>query len=147
MVPAFAKLAHRRLRADLKAMAEINEQGAYTTIVEKNSDLGIITSGVSYHHVLDAAPEASVLKLGMTYPLPVETVREFAGKVKRCLIVDEGDPVLFEQLKAAGINVENKPEEFRFGELNVARVRKLIAGDTTPDDPGKPGKPPNRRLL
>ena len=142
MVPAFAKLAHRRLRADLKTMEEINEKGEYTTIVEKDSKLGIITSGVSFHHVLDAAPEASVLKLGMTYPLPIETVRKFAEKVDRCLIIDEGDPVLFEQLKAAGINVENKPEEFRFGELNVARVRKLIAGDTTPDAPGKPGKPP-----
>ncbi len=142
MVPAFAKIAHKRLRADLHTMQELNEKGAYT--VEKNgsAELGIITSGISYQHVLDAAPEASVLKLGMTHPLPFETIGKFAAKVKRCLIIEEGDPALYEQIMAAGIKVENKPEAFRFGELNVARVRKLIAGDLTPDPVGAPGKPP-----
>ena len=142
MVPAFAKLAHKRLRADLHTMQQINEKGEFT--IEKNlsGDLGIITSGISYQHVLDAAPEASVLKLGMTHPLPLETIRNFAAKVKRCLIVEEGDPMLFEQIMAAGITVENKPEAFRFGELNVSRVRKLINGDLTPEPAGAPGKPP-----
>ena len=142
MVPAFARLAHRRLRADLHAMEEFNEKGDF--IVEKagSADLGIITGGISYQHVLDAAPEASVLKLGMTYPLPAAAVRRFAAKVKRCLVVEEGDSFLFEAIMAAGIAVENKPEVFRFGELNVSRVRKLIAGDLTPEAPGAPGKPP-----
>ena len=142
MVPAFAKLAHRRLRSDLHAMEKLNEAGSY--IIEKSgsAELGIITSGISYQHVLDAVPEASVLKLGMTYPLPMETISKFAAKVKRCLIVEEGDSYLFEQIMAAGIKVENKPEEFRFGELNVSRVRKLIAGDLTPEAAGAAGKPP-----
>ncbi len=142
MVPAFAKLAHRRLRADLHAMAEINEKSSYHHTVLKSTDLGIITSGISYQHVLDAVPEASVLKLGMTYPLPMETIRDFAGKVKRCLIVEEGDSVLFEQIMAAGIAVENKLEAFRFGELNVSRVRKLVNRDDSPEAPAAPGKPP-----
>ena len=142
MVPAFARLAHRRMRADLQAMREFNEQGGF--IVEKtgSAELGIITGGIGYQHVLDAAPEASVLKLGMTHPLPAERIRAFAGKVKRCLVVEEGDPVLFEQIMALGIPVENKLEEFRFGELNVKRVRKLIARDAAPEVPGAPGKPP-----
>lgn len=142
MVPAFARLAHRRMRADLHKMAEINEQKQF--VIEKNAstELGIITSGISYQHVLDAVPEASVLKLGMTYPLPEKTIRDFAAKVKRCLIIEEGDPVLYEQIMAMGIAVENKLEEFRFGELNVGRIRKLVAGDDTPDAPGAPGKPP-----
>ena len=41
--------------------------------------LGIITSGVAFQHVREAAPEASVLKLGMTYPLPIERMRDFAA--------------------------------------------------------------------
>ena len=142
MVPAFAKLAHKRMRADLHAMEELNGNGAYTIEKTASAELGIITSGISYQHVLDAAPDASVLKLGMTYPLPMETIRKFAAKVKRCLVIEEGDPSLFEQIMAAGITVENKPEAFRFGELNVARVKKLIAGDTSADPAGAPGKPP-----
>ena len=31
---------------------------------------------------------------------------------------------------------------FRFGELNVARVRRILAGDATPEPPPPPGKPP-----
>jgi len=142
MVPAFAKLAHRRMRADLHTMADFNDKGDFTVEKSGSAALGIITSGISYQHVLDAAPEASVLKLGMTYPLPEQTIRDFAAKVDRCLIIEEGDPVLFEQIMAMGIAVENKLEEFRFGELNVARVRKLIARDATPEAPGAPGKPP-----
>ena len=142
MVPAFAKLAHRRLRSDLHTMAQFNEEGNYTIEQKSSKALGIITGGISYQHVLDAAPEASILKLGMTYPLPLETIRKFAESVERCLIVEEGDSYLFEQIMAAGIKVENKAEEFRFGELNVSRVRKLIANDLTPEPAGAPGKPP-----
>ncbi len=142
MVPAFAKLAHRRLRSDLHKLEDFNSSGTYTIEKSASKELGIITSGISYQHVLDAAPEASVLKLGMTYPLPMETIRKFAAGVKRCLVVEEGDPVLYEQIKTAGIEVENKAEEFRFGELNVSRIRKLIAGDLTPEAVGAAGKPP-----
>ena len=142
MVPAFAKIAHRRLRSDLHKLEDFNAAGTYTIEKNASAELGIITSGISYQHVLDAAPEASVLKLGMTYPLPMETIKKFAAGVKRCLIVEEGDPVLYEQIKTVGINVENKSEEFRFGELNVSRIRKLIAGDLTPEAVGAAGKPP-----
>ena len=143
MVPAFAKLAHRRLRADLKAMQEINENGDYSIITEKSADLGIVTSGVAYQHALEAAPEASFFKLGFTYPLPEKALKNFAAKVKRLVVVEEGDPVLTEALLAMGIAVDRCEEVFRFGELNVERVRKMIAHDVSPDPvPPVAGKPP-----
>ena len=58
------------------------------------------------------------------------------------MIVEEGDPYLFEQIRAAGIEVEQKPEMYRFGELDVARVRRILAGDTSPEAVPPPGKPP-----
>ena len=70
MVPAFAKLAHRRLRKDLESMSQLNEKGSWNKVIKGSSELGIITSGISYQHVLEAAPEASILKLGFTWPLP-----------------------------------------------------------------------------
>ena len=142
MVPAFAREAHRRLRADLALMSGFNEQGKYTIRRDGNPALGIITSGISYQHVLDAAPEASILKIGMTYPPPLETIRAFVKSVGRAIVIEEGDPVLRDAINAAGIPVEGKPEMFRFGELNVGRVRKILAGDTTPETPPLLGKPP-----
>jgi indolepyruvate ferredoxin oxidoreductase alpha subunit len=142
MMPAFARAAHRQLRAKLHEMQKWNDESGPNKIIEGSKSLGIITSGISFQHVRDAAPEASVLKLGMTYPLPIETIRKFAAGVDRCLVVEEGDPYLVEQIRYAGINVEEKLEEFRFGELNIDRVRKLIAKDTTPEPKAVPGKPP-----
>ncbi|MBQ8755389.1 MAG: thiamine pyrophosphate-binding protein [Lentisphaeria bacterium] len=142
MIPAYARIAHRRIRKNLHDLEDWNNQGKFIREIRKSDELGIITSGISYQHVLDAAPEASVLKLGFTYPLPMEAIRKFAASVKRCVVVEEGDPVLADAINAAGIRVEGKAEEFRFGELNVQRVRKLIANDTTPDRVIPAGKPP-----
>lgn len=142
MIPANARLAHHRLRRKLAEMAEWNEQHGPNQIISGPADLGIITSGVSYQHVREAAPRARVLKLGMTYPLPLEMMRKFAQGVKRWLVVEEGDSFLVENARMAGILVEDKPSMYRFGELNVARVRRILSNDTTPKPAPVPGKPP-----
>jgi indolepyruvate ferredoxin oxidoreductase alpha subunit len=78
----------------------------------------------------------------MTYPLPIEAIRHFAKSVDRCVVVEEGDPYLYEAIRTAGIEVEDKPSMFRFGELNVQRVRRILAGDCSPEAKPVPGKPP-----
>jgi len=142
MIPAYARPAHRRLREKLAQIAVWNEASGPNRRVEGSSGLGIITSGISYMHAREAAPEAAILKLGMTYPAPVETARAFASGVARCQVVEEGDPYLAETLLAAGVRVCGKPEMFRFGELNVDRVARLLAGDIAPEPAPRPGKPP-----
>lgn len=148
MIPAHARPAHKRLREKLAEIAAWNSQsGPHQVFVPapKNGGkaaLGIITSGISYQHVREAAPEASVLKLGMTYPLPLEQMRAFAAGVDRCVVIEEGDPYLAEAARAAGIAVEGNPEMYRFGELNVPRVRRILANDCSPEPAPVPGKPP-----
>ena len=142
MIPAYARLAHARLRKNLAEIAAWNEKEGPNQIIPGSKKLGIITSGISYQHVRDAAPEASVLKLGMTYPLPIEKMRSFAAGVDRCIVIEEGDPYLVDAVRAAGIAVEGKPEIFRFGELNSRRVGRILQGDTSPEPKRAPGKPP-----
>ncbi len=142
MVPANARRAHRRLRADLEAMHRENEKGEFTLEVHDSDALGVVSSGIAYQHVRDASPHASLFKPGMTYPLPLEAIRRFAASVRRCVVVEEGDPVMYDAIRAAGIQVEGKPEMYRFGELNTARVRRILAGDTTEEPVVLPGKPP-----
>jgi indolepyruvate ferredoxin oxidoreductase alpha subunit len=145
MIPAYARLAHRKLRQKLEEIRQWNEASGPNAVVEGaggQAELGIIASGISYFHAREAAPAASVLKLGMTYPLPMERIRAFAASVKRCLVIEEGDPYLVESIRAAGIAVEGAPAMYRFGELNVGRVRRILAGDTSPEPAPPPGKPP-----
>ncbi len=142
MIPANARPAHKRLRETLAQIEKWNEQSGPNQIVRGDSKLGIVTSGIAFHHVREAAPDASVLKLGMTYPLPIETIRNFAATVDRCVVVEEGDPYLYEALRTAGIDVEDKPGMYRFGELNISRVRRILANDLSVEPKPVPGKPP-----
>jgi len=142
MIPGYARPAHRRLRAKLAEILSWNEASGPNAASNGQKTLGIITSGISYVHAREAAPEASMLKLGMTYPLPMETIRKFAASVDRCVVIEEGDPYLVDSVLAAGIRVEGKAEVFRFNELNVGRVRKILARETTEAVPPPAGRPP-----
>ena len=143
MIPAYARPAHRRLRAKLAEIAVDPEVLALARVLDGEPALGIIASGIAFMHAREAAPGARMLKLGFTYPLPLETIRAFAAGVNRAIVVEEGDPYLVEQIRTAGIPVEDKPEMYRFGELNVGRVRRILAGDRSPEPVPPRGKPPS----
>jgi indolepyruvate ferredoxin oxidoreductase alpha subunit len=143
MIPAYARPAHRRLR---KKLDEIQTWGetATTAAVERRggAELGIITSGVTARHAAEAAPGASLLELKLLHPLPIERIRAFAKSVARCVVIEEGDPCFAEAIAAAGIAAEAKDTAFRFGELNVERVRRILAKDRSTEPELPKGKPP-----
>ncbi|MGZ6314419.1 MAG: thiamine pyrophosphate-dependent enzyme [Candidatus Limnocylindrales bacterium] len=145
MIPANARPAHRRLRAKLTEIAAWGEGpdgDALNRVEPGDAALGIVAGGVAYAHAAEAAPGASFLKVGLVNPLPVERARAFAAGVDRCVVIEEGDPIVADSLRAAGIDVESKAEMYRFGELDVARVRRILARDITPEEPPARGKPP-----
>jgi indolepyruvate ferredoxin oxidoreductase alpha subunit len=142
MVPAFARDAHRKMRQKLANLAKLSENSALNPVVSVDTKLGIIANGITAMHVQDAAPDASLLKIGFSYPLPMEKIRAFADSVKRCVVIEEGDPWMATAIRAAGIQVEDKPEMYRFGELNVNRVRRILDRDTSPEPTPPKGRPP-----
>ena len=142
MIPAYARPAHRRLREKLADIQKWNETSNLNVQTGGGKKLGIIASGISYTHAREAYPDASILKIGMSYPLPFGKVREFAAGVERCIVIEEGDPYLVDSLRAQGIAVDGKADMHRFGELSVDRVRKIVEGDVTPEAAPPKGKPP-----
>jgi indolepyruvate ferredoxin oxidoreductase alpha subunit len=142
MIPAYARPAHKRLRQKLAEIQEWNETSSMNRVVKGGKELGIITSGISFMHAREAAPKASVLKLSVTYPLPMKKIAEFVKSVERCVVIEEGDPYLVDAIRAAGIAVEGKAEMYRFGELDVPRVRRILDHDVSPEPAKPPGKPP-----
>jgi len=142
LIPSNARPAHRRLRQKLSEMTEWSELTPLNRLVPGDKKLGIITSGVCFMHAREAAPAASFLKLGFTHPLPLKKIAKFVRSVERCVVIEEGDPYLADAIRAAGLNVESKPEMFRFGELNVDRIRRILAHDHSPEPARPPVKPP-----
>lgn len=92
---------------------------------------GIITSGISYQYVKEAMPDASVLKLGVVYPLNTEEIKRFAGSVRELFVVEELEPLIENSIRAMGINVKGKREGLipDTGELNPSIVKESLTGN------------------
>lgn len=147
MVPANARLRHTLVEKRLESLSALSDRIPINRIEKGNpaygGTLGIITSGVAYQYCKEVAPGASYLKLGMSYPLPVRKVHEFARMVKKLVVVEELDPFLEEQVRAMGLKVHGKPAELRCGELNPELVREILTGKKNPASGGvSGGRPP-----
>ena len=126
----------RALRVDLeKRLADMLE---YSNAAEINreefitDEIGVISSGVSYQYAKEVfGDKASYLKLGMTYPMPIEKIKAFAGKVKKLYVIEEMDPYIENQLKIAGISCIGKELVPKYGELNPDILRKALLGAET----------------
>ncbi len=90
-------------------------------------EIGFVTSGASYLYVREVFPNASVFKLGLVNPLPVESLRAFSEKVKKLIVVEELDSVLEAHLRANGIRVDDGKN--RFGLLGELSQSRLARGD------------------
>ena len=64
----------------------------------------------------------SFLKLGLTYPLPMDLIRDFAKKVEKLYIIEELDPFMEDEIKAAGIDCVGKELT---GKLDKTRIREF----------------------
>jgi indolepyruvate ferredoxin oxidoreductase alpha subunit len=143
MVPAFARKRHEFVETRTGELAAWADAAPLTRAEYRDRSVGIVTAGIAYQYVRDAAPHASVLKLGMTNPLPLESIRAFAAEVETLYVVEELDPVIEEQLKAAGIPCVGKEVFPICGEFNPAVVAAgLGLPAAAPANPDLPGRPP-----
>lgn len=108
MLPGYARARHVILEERMERLAEMSDRSELNRIIKGDPSLGIIASGTAYQYALEAAPNASFLKLGIVNPLPKETIRRFAAQVKSIVIIEELDPVIEEQVRAMGIEASGK---------------------------------------
>ncbi|MEI8396344.1 MAG: thiamine pyrophosphate-dependent enzyme [Rhodospirillaceae bacterium] len=144
MVPGNAK---RRVPLQLereKALAAYSET-CDLTVEEDGSDrrVGFVVSGPAYLHLREAFPDAPLIKLGLSYPLPLARIRALAGRVERLAVVEETEPLIEQELRAAGLTVHGKDVLPRIGELTAdiigPALRRLI-GEPEPAGAPLPGR-------
>ena len=152
-MPAMARRLHVEQEKRLNRIAEDALQlmagGQPLNRVEMNDpEIGIVTSGICYQYVKEALPEASVFKMGLINPMPLKDIADFASKVKKLYVIEEGNPFFEEQIRAAGIAVHGGKELFTIqGEYSVNMIRKAM-GKPIPETALKeevapaPGRPP-----
>lgn len=126
MMPAFARGRHVFVEERTKKLIEFSETSSLNTIEENETEIGIITSGISYQYAKEAmGKNASYLKLGIVNPLPIELIKNFASKYKKVYVIEELDDIIETHCKKLGIDVIGK-EMFSFiGEYSQSMRGKI----------------------
>ncbi|HJO63620.1 MAG TPA: indolepyruvate ferredoxin oxidoreductase subunit alpha [Desulfobacterales bacterium] len=166
-IPAVARKLHIRLLDNLEKAEKIAENSPYNFIIGAGT-WGIVCNGVSYNYVRDAVrdlgikTESKILRIGFSHPLPSSLIKNFLKGCEKVLVVEEGEPVMEEALKAFAqeegltLKINGKGDGLftRLYEFNPGQVRQSIATyygiDHTPkalldlsDIPEIPQRPPN----
>ena len=145
----YAKKRHPIVEQRLLDLAAYAETFPWNRIERGGRELGIISSGVVFEYAQEVFPDASFLKLGMTFPLPKKLILEFAKGVKKILVIEELDPFLEEQIKAMGVPAVGKEYFPPWDELLPQTLRKIASEKGFRTGPGKKVSPtptslPNR---
>ena len=96
LLPAIARRQYASLIAKQGDLLKDSEALAG---IEGKGKLGIIACGIGYNYVKEAGVEASILKINR-YPLPEAAVKYLAARCSRILVVEDGQPVVEQDVKA-----------------------------------------------
>ena len=141
MMPGMARKRHVVVEAREEQLQNDCNQLPINVVEYKDSKIGVITSGLCYQYVKESLPEASVLKLGMVYPLPYDMIKEFASKVDRLIVIEELEPFIEDSIKAKGISCEGKELFTLQGEYSTNLIKKSILGIDSGEVEGAEGLP------
>lgn len=147
MMPANAIKRHVAVEERIKALSEFAEDCPFNTAEYNSSEIGVITSGISYMYAKEALGDrVNYLKLGMVYPLPEKLIRDFASKCKKVFVIEELDPVFEEYCRSLGIDVIGKESFTLLGEYTPSMIKKAVFGEASSEfdtlDETVPARPP-----
>lgn len=124
MVPGNARRRHPVVEERIITLRQYAESTPLNRIEPGDDDLGIVASGAVYQYAREVFPKATFLRLGMVYPLPEKLIREFAGRVKKVVVIEELDPFFEEHIRLLGIPVAGKDVFPIVGEFSPTLIRQ-----------------------
>ncbi len=146
MMPAMAKVRHIVVEERVKKQTEWAETADINTVEYNDTKIGVIASGICYQYAKEAlGSKASYLKLGCVYPLPVNLIKDFAGKCDKVYVIEELDDFIETHCRKNGIDVIGKSVFTLQGEYSQNLISKVILdGEITSLSAGIdiPGRPP-----
>ncbi|MBE3572887.1 MAG: indolepyruvate ferredoxin oxidoreductase subunit alpha [Moorella humiferrea] len=135
MLPAFGKKRHLAVEERRHRLMEYAEITPLNRVEWADRRVGVITSGVAYQYVKEALPGVSVLKLGLSYPLPEKLIRDFVFGVETCYVVEELEPFLEDQIRAQGLPVTGKELVPRVDELSSLIIARTVGAQVAATAP------------
>jgi indolepyruvate ferredoxin oxidoreductase alpha subunit len=123
MIPAYARPRHSAVLERETKLKAYFAQAAINRWEKGDTSFGVITAGTCYPYVREVVPDANVLKLGASWPLPDDLLRRYCVSVDRIFVVEELEPVIEKEIRALGFKAEGKKFFPRAGELSPEIVR------------------------
>lgn len=127
VLPAHARVMHVEVEKRIATFAELGDNSQLNRIeMGADTSVGYVTSGISYQYLREVYPNASVLKLGLIWPMPVNLIRKFASMVDRIIVVEENEPFMENEIKAMGIACEGRKYFPATGELTPNIIARCL---------------------
>ena len=131
MMPGNAKKRHPVVEERTKKLAQWAESAPVNRVEMGGTDIGVITSSTSYQYVKEVfGDRVSILKLGMSNPLPEKLIRDFASKVKKLVVAEEMDPVFENYCRQLGLEVSGKDLLPMCGEFSQNMIAEAFGKET-----------------
>lgn len=146
MMPAMARGRRASLDERVHRIAAYAEESQLNRIEMRDVTVGVVTSGVCYQYVREALPDVSIFKVGLSFPLPENALREFARDVERVVVIEEADTYLVSALRALGLD----PEPIGLpaaGELSPGTIARAMGGESPQTRDAVSGLPPRPPLM
>ena len=130
MMPGNAKRRHPVVEERTRKLIAWAETAPVNRVELGGTALGVITDSTSYQYVKEVFGDSvSVLKLGMTNPLPVELIKDFAAKVDKLAVVEELDPIIEDHCRRLGLEVAGKDVLPMVDEFSQNLVAAALGGE------------------
>ena len=127
MMPANAIKRHVEVEKRISDIRKFSETSEFNKIEDNGSEIGVITSGISYMYAHEALGDrVNYLKLGIVYPLCEDLIKDFCKNLKEVYVIEELDPILEEHCKALGIKVIGKEKFTLLGEYTPQMIKKAV---------------------
>ena len=146
MMPGNAIRRHPIVEQRTRDLIAYAESAPVNRVEMGDTKLGIITSSTSYQYAKEVfGDQASILKLGMIYPLPEQLILDFASKVERLVVIEELDAVIEEHCRQLGLEVSGKdilPLEGEYSQRLIAQKLGVSVPEGKKIDDAIPVRPP-----
>lgn len=130
-VPANSRVLRGKVEERLHNLEKFSNETDLNSIELNDTKVGVIASGMCINFAKEVfGKDASYLKLGFTFPMPDEKIKEFASKIEKIYVIEENDEFIEEHVKALGINCHGKDVFPTYGEMTPDVIRKAIYGKT-----------------
>ena len=110
MMPGNAKRRHPVVEARTQALTEYAETTPLNRVEPgREHTIGIITASTSYQYVKEVVGDRyPVFKLGLSWPMPVKAILDFAADVEKLVVVEELDGFIESHCRSLGLVPQGK---------------------------------------